>query len=188
VGKSVSLSVVVSESVSVSVRPSLGVSATDSVSVLVVGGSDLVSEVGVVVSNTESLAEVVSVPSEDSVVVSVSVSTTELASVATTGVASETITLVVPVVESIVVGVWVGVAVWSPCDIVGTVDLGVMVLKSVNITGLVFLVGPCSVGLSPLWLLNWDVLDSPGLGWLLAGEVSVGWGVGVVHLGTDTCD
>lgn len=128
---------------------------------LVVGRTNGWSEVGVTVTNAESLLEGVSVLSEDGVGVSMAVTTTEVASVTTTGVAGEGVTLVVPVVEGVVGGVWVGIPVWSPCKIISSVDVGVMVLESINIARFEFLVSPCSVGVSPFWFLVLNVLDTP---------------------------
>jgi len=137
----------VSESVSasISIGPSLGVASTDSVSVLVVRGPWLVSEVGVVVANTESVLEVVSVVSELGSSVGMSISTAESASVTTAGEANSSISLVIPVVGVILVGVWVLESVWSPGEVIGTINLSVMVIESLNITWLVVTVTPESV-------------------------------------------
>jgi len=73
-------------------------------------------------------------------------------------VALITITLVVPVVVLVVAQMWVGVSVWSPSKIVGTIDVGVVVLKSVNITWFVVTVTPDSV-VAPFVLKDWDSLS-----------------------------
>lgn len=80
-GNTVSLSVSESVSASVSVRPSLGVASTNSMSIFVVGRSHIVSEVSVMVTNTESLSEGMSVVTERSTDVLVTVSSAESASV-----------------------------------------------------------------------------------------------------------
>jgi len=115
------------------------------VSVLVVRGPWLVSEVGVVVANTESVLEVVSVVSELGSSVGMSISTAESASVTTAGEANSSISLVIPVVGVILVGVWVLESVWSPGEVIGTINLSVMVIESLNITWLVVTVTPESV-------------------------------------------
>lgn len=95
-----------------------------------------------VVANSMWLSESVSVISELSVSVLVSISSAESASVTSASVADVTITLVVPVVDVVVGGGWVGVSVWSPSEIISSIDISVVVLESINITWLVVLVSP----------------------------------------------
>jgi len=112
----------------------------------------------VVVTNTESVPQVVAVVSPGGTGVSVSVSTTESASVTSTSVAHVTVTLVVPVVDGVALSVWVGETIWSPSEIVSTIDLGCVVLESIDITWLVVRVTPGNV-VSVEVLLNWDSLS-----------------------------
>lgn len=114
-----------------------------------------------VVANTESGLEVVSVGTELGISVSVTVSTAKGASVTTAGEANVSISLVIPVVGVVLVGVWVLESVWSPGEVIGTIDLSVMVVESLDITWLIMsmtphlvvvvLVGLCS---NVLWLLS----------------------------------
>ena len=109
------------------------------------------------VANTESGLESVTVVSECSSLVLVSVSTAECASVTTAGVADVGITLVVPVVDGVRVGVGVGVAVWTPGEVISSVDLGVMSVESLDVTWLVVRVTPSLVVLETTIFLGWSI-------------------------------
>ena len=94
------------------------------------------------VTDTESGLKSVTVVSELSSLVLVAVSTAEGASVTTAGVADVSITLVVPVVDSVRVGVGIGVAIWSPGEVISAVDLSVVTIESLDVTWLVVGVSP----------------------------------------------
>ncbi len=71
-----------------------------------------------------------------------SISTTEGASVTTAGMANISISLVIPVVGVVLVGVWVLETIWSPGEVIGTIDLSVVVVESLDVTWLVVSVAP----------------------------------------------
>ena len=156
VGESISVSMSDSISVSVSVGPSLGVATANSVTISVVRGSWLVSEVDVVVANTETSLEGVTVLTELRVSVSMAISTAKSASVTSAGVADIGVALVIPVVVVIVVSVWVLETIWSPGEVVSTVDFSVMVIKSVDIAWLEVTMSPDSIVLVVTIVLGWS--------------------------------
>lgn len=123
-----------------------------------------------VVSNTESLLEGVTVVSELGSRVLVSVSSAESTSVTSTSVADVSVTLVVPVMDGVLGGVWVLIPVWSPSEVISSIDVGVMVLESIDITWLVVSMSPHSV-VSQVVLCVWNL---PSLGVADSGAVLVG--------------
>ena len=108
------------------------------------------------VSNTESHLEVVSVVSECSSLVLVSVSSTESTSVTSASVANVSITLVIPVVDVITVSVCVGEAIWSPSEVISSVDLSVMSVESLNVSWFVVTVTPDSIVLVVTKVFGWS--------------------------------
>ena len=114
-----------------------------------------------VVSNTETGLESVTVLTELSVVVEMSVSTAVVASVTTAGVANPSITLVIPVVDVVLVIVWLSVAIGAPGEVVSTVDLGVVSIESLDIAWLVVAVVPHVVVLDLRRVFALIVADGP---------------------------
>ena len=113
-----------------------------------------------VVTNTESVLQVVAVVSPGGTGVSVSVSIAETASVTSTSVANVTVTLVVPVMGSIIVSMWVLMSVWSPSEVISSIDLSEMVIESLDITWLVVTMSPNSIVSLSAVVLGWTVLSS----------------------------
>ena len=109
-----------------------------------------------VVSNSESSIEVMTVLSKLGISVSVTVSTAKSASMSSTSMADIGITLVIPVVILVMVGVRVMVSVWSPGEVIGPIDLSVMVIESLNVTWLVVSMSPDSVMLVVTRVLSWS--------------------------------
>ena len=109
-----------------------------------------------VVANTESSLEGVSVLTELSVSVSMTVSSAKRASVTSAGVADIGITLVVPVVVVVVMDVWVLESVWSPGEIISSVNLRVVVIESLNVTWLEVSMSPNSIVLVVSVFLGWS--------------------------------
>lgn len=96
-------------------------------------------------SNTESSLEGMSVMSPLGVLVEVTVAGAERAAVTTAGVADVSITLVVPVVNSVVWHEWVLVAIWTPGGVVGAVDLSFVAEETADVAWLVMSVTPDGV-------------------------------------------
>lgn len=119
------------------------------------------------VTDTESGLKSVTVVSELSSLVLMTISTAEGASVTTAGVADVSITLVVPVVDGVRVGVCVGVAIWSPGEVISSVDLGVVSVESLDVTWLVVGVSPSLIVLETTILLGWSVSGN-GFGTIIA--------------------
>ena len=117
-----------------------------------------------VVSNSESSIEVMTVLSKLCISVSVTVSTAKSASMSSTSMADIGITLVIPVVMVVVVGVWVMVSVWSPGEVICAIDLSEMVIESLNVTWLVVSVTPDSIVLVVTIVLSWSKKSTDSLG------------------------
>ena len=94
--------------------------------------------------------------SEFSSLVLVSVSSTESTSVTSASVANVSITLVIPVVDVIIVSVSVGEAIWSPSEVISSVDLSVMSVESLNVSWLVVTVTPDSIVLVVTKVFGWS--------------------------------
>jgi hypothetical protein len=126
-------------------------------SVLVVGGPWFGTEISMSVANSESSLEPVTMISEGSSLVLVPITTTQGASVTTAGVADVSITLVVPVVQAILVRVWISVAICSPSEVIGSIDLSIMAVESLNITWLIVTVAPDLIVLEPTIVSGWPI-------------------------------
>ena len=94
--------------------------------------------------------------SECSSLVLVSVSSTESTSVTSASVANVSITLVIPVVDVITVSVCVGEAIWSPSEVISSVDLSVMSVESLNVSWFVVTVTPDSIVLVVTKVFGWS--------------------------------
>ena len=109
-----------------------------------------------VMSNTKSSVQGMSVLTKLGVSVSMAISSAKSASMSSTCMADVGITLVIPVVVAVVMGVRVVVSIWSPGEVIGPIDLSVMVIESLNVTWLVVSMSPDSVMLVVTIVLSWS--------------------------------
>ena len=109
-----------------------------------------------VMSNTKSSVQAMSVLTKLGVSVSMAISSAKSASMSSTCMADVGITLVIPVVVAVVMGVRVVVSIWSPGEVIGPIDLSVMVIESLNVTWLVVSMSPDSVMLVVTIVLSWS--------------------------------
>ena len=97
------------------------------------------------VTNSKPCYEAMSMLPESSISVSVSISSAKGASMTTTAMADIGITLVIPVVFIIIVCVWVFVPIWSPGKVIGSIDLSIGVVESLDIAWLIVTMSPKSI-------------------------------------------
>ena len=116
-----------------------------------------------VMSNTKSSVQGMSVLTKLGVSVSMAISSAKSASMSSTCMADVGITLVIPVVVAVVMAVRVVVSIWSPGEVICAIDLSEMVIESLNVTWLVVSMSPDSVMLVVTIVLSWSKKSTDSL-------------------------
>ena len=93
-------------------------------------------------SDAEGKLKSMSMVAKLCVLVEMAVAAAEVAAVASTGVADVGIPLVVPVVVAVAVCVRVVEPIWTPTEVISSINLSIMVPEATDVTGFVVRVSP----------------------------------------------